>query len=111
MRSRMQFIREKGRTVAEYRVKWERRYGPIPKEHHLVFINGDERDTRLSNLRLEKDEPRPRRAKPKPREKGAFEMTCQLCGRSFDTDNRQRKYCSKKCKRKQYRLNVKEREK
>ena len=37
---------------AKHLLLWEAAHGPVPKNHAVVFINGDKRDMRLDNLEL-----------------------------------------------------------
>lgn len=37
---------------AKHLLVWEAAHGPVPKNHAVVFINGDKRDFRLENLEL-----------------------------------------------------------
>jgi hypothetical protein len=49
-------VQDAGRHWERWRAKhvvlWEAAHGPVPKNHAVVFINGDKRDFRLENLEL-----------------------------------------------------------
>lgn len=46
---------KKSKWVRLHQLMWTRVNGPVPKGHRLIFINGDNADCRLENLRLVTD--------------------------------------------------------
>ncbi|UBH10103.1 HNH endonuclease signature motif containing protein [Macrococcus armenti] len=45
-------ISDKPEWVHKHRYLWEQHHGKVPKNHVVIFLNGDKTDIRIENLRL-----------------------------------------------------------
>ena len=48
-------VKEPNVFKSKHRIVWEETYGPIPKDHKVIFLDGDKTHVELSNLALVKN--------------------------------------------------------